>query len=87
MAHPPPRGPRASIHLSRLFASFTLGAISYFIAGIAIARIIGVGRFYSVPLGGYAVSDTALIISLVAWIVFWFAILNLLAGRRKGTEP
>ena len=74
------------IHLARLFASFVLGAISYFIAGIAIARISGVGRFYSVPLGGYAVSDTALLVSALAWMIFWFAILNFVGGIRKGTE-
>jgi hypothetical protein len=75
------------ILIARLLASFILGAISYFIAGIAIPRITGVGRFYSVPLGGYAVSDSALVTSALAWIVFWFAILYFLPGCRKGTEP
>jgi hypothetical protein len=45
-----------------------IGVLVYFGLGIGIARWLGVGRFYSLPLGGEHIADRDMVISLVFWI-------------------
>lgn len=47
-----------------LVLSLSLGAMTYFFLGIAIARFRQEGHFYSFPFGGYAVRDEALLASV-----------------------
>jgi ascorbate-specific PTS system EIIC-type component UlaA len=54
------------------------GGLTYLFMGIEVARIRQVGHFYSVPFGGYAVSDRALALSLLAWTAVYFCIVALL---------
>lgn len=58
------------------------GGLGYFFSGIWIARARGVGHFFSVPFGGYAVSDFAVSSSLACWVGFVFTLLALLLRRR-----
>ena len=58
------------------------GGLGYLFSGIWIARARGVGHFFSVPFGGYAVSDSALSSSLACWVGFIFTVLALLFRRR-----
>jgi hypothetical protein len=58
------------------------GGLGYFFSGIWIARARGVGHFFSVPFGGYAVSDSAVSSSLACWVGFVFTLLSLLFRRR-----
>jgi hypothetical protein len=58
------------------------GGLGYLFSGIWIARARGVGHFFSVPFGGYAVSDSALMLSLGFWAGLVFALL-LIAFRRR----
>ncbi len=79
-------GPRSSLkrYLGMFLASLPAGIIAYIFAGIAAAAIRGEGHFYSVPLGGYTVSDN---LSLGASILFWiglvFAVLAFALRARK----
>lgn len=66
-----------------LLMAIPIGIIVYIVAGIAAARIRGEGHFYSVPFGGYTVSDnTAIGFSIVIWIGLVFALLAGLFRRR-----
>ncbi len=65
-----------------LIVSLPLGLLTYGVLGIAIARYRQEGHFYSVPFGGYAVSDSAFATSLLAWMTPWFAAILLLVRRR-----
>ncbi|HSA93695.1 MAG TPA: hypothetical protein VLE48_11845 [Terriglobales bacterium] len=72
-----------------LVISLPLGLLTYGVLGIGIARYRREGHFYSVPFGGYAVSDAAFASSLLAWMAPWFVGILLLAWRwmrRKGGE-
>lgn len=63
-------------YLGILLVSFPVGIFVYIIAGIAAATIRGDGHFYSVPFGGYSVSDNLAIgVSIVIWIAMIFFIL------------
>jgi hypothetical protein len=44
--------------------SLSLGAMTYFFLGIAIAQFRQEGHSYSFPFGGYAVRDEALLASV-----------------------
>jgi hypothetical protein len=58
-------------------AAFLLGSISYFCVGIFIPRILGSGRFYSVPFGGFRIGsqDWALVLSVFSWVFVWSFVL------------
>src|SRR5882724_3077791 len=64
-------------------AAFLLGLISYFCVGIFIPRILGSGRFYSVPFGGFRIGsqDWALVLSVLSWVCVWSRVLY--AGLKK----
>ncbi len=66
-------GPRRSFkhYLGISLAALPAGIIAYIAAGIAAAAIRGEGHFYSVPFGGYTVSDN---LSLGASILFWIGL-------------
>jgi len=59
------------------FTALPIGGLAYFFAGIEIARWRGVGHFFSVPFGGYAVSDSALLASLAGWVILLGALIEL----------
>lgn len=60
-----------------------VGLLVYFFLGIGIARGLGVGRFYSVPLGAEHIADKDIVISLTFWIGFAALIIQWLIGRGK----
>ena len=64
-------------------AAFFLGSISYFCVGILIPRILGSGRFYSVPFGGFRIGDQdwPLVLSVLCWMFVWSFVLY--AGLQK----
>ena len=64
-----------------------VGGIAYLFAGIWIARARGMGHFFSVPFGGYAVTDSALLSSLACWVGLVFALLVALFHRRFKRSP
>jgi len=56
--------------------SLPMGSASYNLTGILVARIRGRGSFYSVPFGGYSVSnDAATLMSLLTWVAVVFVVL------------
>ena len=64
-------------YLGISLVSFPVGIVVYIIAGIAAAAIRGDGHFYSVPFGGYSVSDNLAIgASIVIWIALVFLVLT-----------
>jgi uncharacterized membrane protein HdeD (DUF308 family) len=71
-------------HLGISLISLPIGVLAYVIAGIATAGIRGDGHFYSVPLGGYSVSNNAAILaSLLLWIGLAFMILAAVVRPRR----
>jgi multisubunit Na+/H+ antiporter MnhB subunit len=62
--------------------AFPIGGLAYLFAGIEIARARGVGHFFSVPFGGYVVTDSALALSLGCWVGIMFVLIAL-AFRKK----
>jgi hypothetical protein len=46
------------------------GGLGYLFSSIWIAREQGVGHLFSVPSGGYSISDSALLSSLGCWRLF-----------------
>jgi hypothetical protein len=77
----------ARSRLGILLVAVPLGGLSYLFSGIWIARTRGVGHFYSVPFGGYAVSDSALISSLACWVSLVFVLLAIAFRRRLKRFP
>jgi len=70
-------------YLGISLVSFPVGIFVYIIAGIAAAAIRGDGHFYSVPFGGYSVSDNLAIgASIVIWIALVFFSLAVLLRRK-----
>jgi len=85
-------GHDARWRVARNLAGFVLvalpvGGLGYLFSGIWVARARGVGRFFSVPFGGYAVSDSALTSSLACWVGFVFALLLIVFRRRLKRAP
>ena len=78
-------GPRSSLkhYLGISVAALPAGIIAYIIAGIAAARVRSEGHFYSVPFGGYTVENGPIVISVVLWIAFVFAVLALVLRPRE----
>ena len=78
--------------IARNLAGFALiavpvGGLGYLFSGIWIARARGVGHFFSVPFGGYAVSDSALTSSLGCWVVLVFTLMLVVFRRRLKRTP
>ena len=60
-------------YLGLTLISVPAGIVLYIVSGIAAAAIRGEGHFYSVPFGGYTVSNnTALGASILIWIALVF---------------
>jgi hypothetical protein len=56
--------------------SLPVGVIVYIVAGIMAATVRGDGHFYSVPFGGYSVSDNAGdLASILIWVALVFLVL------------
>jgi hypothetical protein len=62
-----------------------LGLLTYGILGVTIARVIGVGHFYSVPFGAESIEDWQMLASLSIWAGVWAALILLILGHRRGT--
>jgi hypothetical protein len=45
-----------------------VGMVVYLLLGIGMARCLGVGRFYSLPLGAEHIADRDIVVSLAFWI-------------------
>jgi hypothetical protein len=78
------RGPWA-----RLFAvalAFPVALLTYGILGIGIARTIGVGRFYSVPVGAERIEDWHILVSLAFWTCVWVSVILWRLGRWRGAS-
>jgi len=72
--------------IAPILGALVAGPACYFLAGVFVPRFTGEGHFFSVPFGGLAVSDGALVSSLLAWIlVCSLAFYFLTARRRKGS--
>jgi hypothetical protein len=79
-------GPGSSIrrYLGISFVSLPLGIILYIISGIVAATMRGDGHFYSVPFGGYSVSNNAAdLISVLIWVALVFVVLAGLLRSRQ----
>ena len=79
-------GPGSSFrrYLGISLVSLPAGIIAYIIAGIAAAALRGDGHFYSVPFGGYSVSNNAAILaSLLLWIGLIFIVLSAALSPRR----
>jgi hypothetical protein len=79
-------GPGSSIrrYLGISLVSLPAGVIAYIVAGIAAAGIRGDGHFYSIPFGGYSVSNNAAILaSLLLWVGLAFVILAAVLRPRR----
>ena len=70
-----------------VFIALPVGGLGYLFSGIWIARALGVGHFFSVPFGGYAVSDFAVLLSLGCWVGLVFALLLIVYRRRLQRAP
>ena len=56
--------------------SLPLGIIVYIISGIVAAAMRGDGHFYSVPFGGYSVTNNAAdLTSVLIWVALIFVVL------------
>jgi hypothetical protein len=85
-------GRNARWRMVRNMAGFFLvalpvGGLAYLFSGIWIARARGVGHFFSVPFGGYTVTDNAVFSSLTCWVGLVFALLFLAFRRRFKRLP
>jgi hypothetical protein len=76
---------RAAQNLTGFFlVAVPLGALAHLFSGIWIARARGVGHFFSVPIGGYTVSDSAMFWSLACWVGLVFTLMVVaFRGRLK----
>jgi len=61
--------------------SVLFGGLSYFFISVYAARFKGVGRFYSLPFGGYTVDDFSIAASTLFWAGVWAVALHLLIPR------
>jgi len=79
-------GPGSSIrrYLGISLVSLPAGIIVYIIAGIAAAAMRDDGHFYSVPFGGYGVSNNgAILASLLIWIGLIFVVMAAVLRPRR----
>ena len=76
LAKRPADGAQWRRYLGLALISLPAGTVLYIVSGIAAAAIRGEGHFYSVPFGGYTVSNnTELGASILIWIALVFVIL------------
>lgn len=85
-------GRNARWRMVRNIAGFFLvavpgGGLAYLFSGIWIARVRGAGHFFSVPFGGYTVTDSALLSSVICWVGLVFALLVALFRQRFRRSP
>jgi len=66
-----------------ILGSTLLACITYLAVGIAIPRFVHVGHFFSVPFGGYHVTDSRILLSLLFWLVLYVLAFNLVLARRR----
>jgi hypothetical protein len=64
-----------------------LALLTYGVIGLAIARVIGVGRFYSVPFGAEHIKDWHILASLATWISVWAVLIPWSLGRPHSRIP
>jgi len=62
------------------------GGLSYFIISMYAARLMGEGRFYSFPFGGFVIRDWNIMASTLFWVVAWAVALHLVVPRWKRKE-
>jgi hypothetical protein len=65
--------------------AWPVGSLAYFLIGIGIARWLGVGRFYSIPLGGEHIGDWDIVFSLLFWIACATLAIQWVLRRAKRT--
>lgn len=74
---------------ARLFGlalAFPVALLTYGVLGAGIARVIGIGRFYSVPFGAEQVGDRDVLASLAFWTCLWAALILWLLRHPRGTR-
>jgi len=69
-----------------LALAFPVALLTYGVIGIGIARVIGVGHFYSVPFGAEHIEDWHVVVSLAVWTCIWGALIMWLLSRRRATS-
>jgi len=67
-----------------LALAFPVALLTYGVLGVGIARVIGIGRFYSVPIGAEQIEDWHILVSLAFWTVSWAVLILWLLRRRRG---
>ena len=67
-----------------LVLAFPVALLTYGVVGIGIARVIGIGRFYSVPFGAEHIEDWHILVSLAVWTCIWAVVIMWLLSRRRG---
>jgi len=70
-----------------LLLAIPIAGILYLCLGIGIARARREGHFYSVPFGAYAVSDSAVVLSLSVWTILCFCLVLLLVNKISPARP
>jgi len=69
-----------------LALAFPVALLTYGVIGIGVARVIGVGQFYSVPFGAEHIQDWHVVVSLAVWTCIWGPLIMWLLGRRRATS-
>jgi hypothetical protein len=73
--------------IGAFLVALPVGGLGYFFSGIWVARARGIGHFFSVPFGGYAVTDDAIFLSLMCWIGLVFVPVGLAFRKRLTRLP
>jgi hypothetical protein len=77
-------------NLGAFLLAVPCGGLAYLFTGIAIARAMKVGHFYSVPFGGYAVHDSAILGSWLVWTIVFFCLflflIRIVVSRKQSTR-
>lgn len=61
--------------IGSLLLALPAASLTYMFLGIRLARVHGLSRFYSWPVGGAAISDGNIGVSLLFWVAVWFVVL------------
>jgi len=72
---------------ARLFGlalAFPVALLTYGVLGVSIAWVIGIGHFYSAPLGAEQIEDWHILVSLAFWTCLWTVLILWLLSRRRG---
>ena len=67
-----------------LVLAFPVAVLTYGVVGIGIARVTGVGRFYSVPFGAEHIEDWHIVVSVGVWTCIWAVLILWRLSRRRG---